>query len=58
MTSNDISDITIVMNTTEGEHLITTSTNQVLISLICDLCEFRKLKDEVVSMCSLSEITV
>ena len=58
MTNNDISNITIVMNTKEGEHLIATSTNQVLITLICDLCEFRKLKDEVVNMCSLSEITV
>ena len=57
MTNNDISDITIVMNTKEGEHLITTSTNQILISLICDLCECRKLKDDVISMCSLSEIT-
>ena len=58
MTSNDISDITIVMNTKEGEHLITTSTNQILISLICDLCEFRKLKDEIIEQFSLSEIVV
>lgn len=58
MTNNDISDITIVMNTKEGEHLIATSTNQVLIAFICDLCEFRKLKDEVVNECLLSEITV
>lgn len=58
MISNDISDITIVMNTKEGEHLITTSTNQVLITLICKFCEFKKLKDEVIEQFSLSEITV
>ena len=58
MTNNDISDITIVMNTKEGEHLIATSTNQVLIALICDLCEFKKLKDEVLEQVSLSEIIV
>lgn len=46
------------MNTKEGEHLISTSTNQVLIALICDLCEFKKLKDEVIEQFSLSEITV
>lgn len=58
MTSSDISDITIVMNTKEGEHLITTSTNQVLIAMICSLCEFKKLKDEIIEQFSLSEITV
>lgn len=58
MTSNDISDITIVMNTKEGEHLIATSTNQVLIATICGFCEFKKLKDEVIEQFSLSEITV
>lgn len=58
MTNNDISDMTIVMNTKEGEHLITVSTNQVLIAFICGLCEFRKLKDEAVNKCLLSEITV
>lgn len=42
MTSNDISDITVVMNTKEGDHLIATSTNQVLIAFICGLCEFKK----------------
>lgn len=56
MTTNDIKSVQIIATTKDGKHIMAVSDNTVLICMIAGMCQFVKLKDDILEQCSLKEI--
>lgn len=55
MTSDDIKSLQIIATCKDGQHLITTSSDKVLIACVTQWCKFMRLKDDAVAECSLKD---
>lgn len=56
MTTENIKELQILAITDNEETLLTTSDNRLLIDIVADLCEFVKVKKELVITCRGFEI--
>ena len=56
MTSNDIKQIQIIATTKDGQHLLATTDDAILIQFAASLCQFYKLKDDVFEQLPLKEL--
>ena len=55
MTSDDIKSLQIIATCKDGQHLITTSDDKVLIACVTQWCKFMLLKDDVLAECSIKD---
>lgn len=56
MTSDNITNVQIIAECDNGQHLISVSDNKMLIGLIIEFCKFERLKDELFEQCKLEEL--
>lgn len=56
MTTKNIKKLQILAITDNGEALLTTSDNQMLIDIVAEFCKFVKVKKELVTTCRGFEI--
>ena len=58
MTSRDIKKLSIITETKDGQYLVTTTKNDVLIDAVVELCKFAFVKPELISSMSLQELVI
>lgn len=58
MTSNNIVNVTIVLEFDNGEYAITGTKNKVVIDVCCSLLKFKKMPKEYFQTYSLAELDI